>query len=143
MPKLKPTGHKGFDHAAAECGVMRGNVTSGTQCSTYIRPFNQTECNGFTREPGVLQDFDLKPWLAAPNLRPPKFIIDFIKREPVDKALILYAFFHYRDGKISVHGYVVTTDEADGHDLLSTWLTGPTYKSNQIMIECCEALAAN
>jgi len=66
---LRATGCGPFDRQAHHPGGTYGvgNVWADTQFSNYIRSRQQTECNGFTREPGHLQDFDLKGY---PELSP-------------------------------------------------------------------------
>lgn len=37
-----------------------GNMIASTQCSKYIRAYNDTECNGFSFAKGHLQNVDIK-----------------------------------------------------------------------------------
>lgn len=54
------TGHKTFDRQANASIVTVGNVVSDVQFSSYVRPADELECNGFVNEPGHLQNFDIR-----------------------------------------------------------------------------------
>lgn len=51
-------GFKRFD-AQTNC-ISTGNVLANTQMSIFIRPYAQTQCNGFDFPEGHLMDVDLK-----------------------------------------------------------------------------------
>ena len=51
------TGFKSFDNYIV-C-ISRGSCVGRGQTSFYIRPFNQTYCNGRENEKGHLRDYDL------------------------------------------------------------------------------------
>lgn len=138
MPDLKPTGHKTFDKIAANDYIGCGNVYSNIQYSGYIRAYNELECNGRINEPGHLQEFDLSPWRKnAGKLHTPHQIFQYVKEHAKDEKLILYAFFHTNSRKQRiVHGYAVTKAQKKDHKLMKYWVTGPTYKSHDIVAEC-------
>ena len=116
------SGHRAFDRQTNI--ITTGNVIADTQYSSYIRPFTETECNGFTNEPGHLQDWDLD---GFPSL--PRWIRKKIEGITYDHAAILYEFRHYNGQDKQVDGYVLTSTEDAGCKLLAKWATGPTYKS--------------
>lgn len=51
------TGYKSFDNYITY--ISRGNCIGRGQVSFYIRPYNETLCNGNENEKGKLRDFDL------------------------------------------------------------------------------------
>lgn len=54
------TDHKNFDRKSSTGSqVLEGNIHSNVMTGQYVRPFNETECNGLTSEPGKLQAFDI------------------------------------------------------------------------------------
>lgn len=129
-PGHKPTtGHATFDREME--AVYDGNATTDTQHSAYIRAHgNTTRPLGDSCEPGVLQDFDLKPFRQALGL--PRHIDAAVVRELRDRQGILYAFFHHRGGERVVHGFLLAS--GDGlNERLGVWATGPTGKSRDIM----------
>jgi len=67
-----------------------GNVYANTQYSSFIRPWKQTECNGFTNPEGHLMDFDLK---AYDRWHMPQDIEDYLKDKEREDSVILYMFF--------------------------------------------------
>lgn len=46
----------------ADNGAYRGNACTDVQISTFVRPTDETQCNGFDFPRGQLRDFDLKPY---------------------------------------------------------------------------------
>lgn len=116
------TGCKTFDRYI-DC-ISTGNVWGRGQFSSYIRPRSETECNGFTNAPGHLQNFDLKPFEERGM---PHQVREYI--EGCKEQVILYNFYHYRDGKRINHGFIVTTGKYNQERHLKTFVTGPTYKS--------------
>ena len=57
--------HKTFNRQT-QC-ISTGNIVSNTLLGWYIRPFNETKCNGFDFEPGNLQKADLKTFRNLPH----------------------------------------------------------------------------
>lgn len=127
------SGHKGFDRQTNMVGT--GNIIASTQLSSHVRGRLCTECNGFTQEPGHLRDFDLRPWLDNRSLH--RHVQKFVLAETEklgDHGVWLYQFHHQAgDGNRVIHGYVVTDYE---HNLLRTFVTGPTSKSGLVVEEC-------
>lgn len=115
------TGHKGFDSACDYLGT--GNVISNVQYSAFIRPHGQTECNGHTFAPGVLREFDLKPFRAG--YRIPSYILRILAEQT--EPVILYVIRH----KKRVHGWFVT--RAADHRLITCLGTGGTRKSAAVL----------
>ena len=94
MASLNSTGHKTFDAIAAKDYVGTGNVHSNIQFSTYIRAFNNVDCNGFDWKPGDLLAADLKPWHAnRAKLQVPSSVLEYVRNQAQDEDLILYCFF--------------------------------------------------
>jgi hypothetical protein len=79
------TGYALFDK---NCEVlMTGNVCGNCQNSSYIRPFSETECNGFTYPPGHLRDFDLQSFKSIPA-----FVLERVLEATKTEQAILYEF---------------------------------------------------
>lgn len=107
-------------------GLGTGNVWGSTQFSSFIRPYTQTECNGYTREPGHLQDFDLNSFKSYL----PRWVIERVKDLAKEKSVILYMFFHHtpdRSRKI-IDGVVVSDDN---YNHISTFYLNPSWKAQQ------------
>lgn len=124
--------HKGFTAAAnhPSAGYLgRGNVYSDVQTSTYIRPLSQTECSGMSFIPGRLRDFDL----ATFQKRIPTPVLDEVRIYTRTKQAILYQFFHFRGRAKIVHGWLLTSNE---HELIMQHVTGPTWRSRDVMDAC-------
>lgn len=131
------SGHKTFDRIANRHSVVTGNVLSDVQTSFFIRPYTETECNGFTREPGHLRNFDLEPFR---KIGTPRHVLDYVRSVTENTPVILYRFFHHNNnGDKIVHGYVVTTTD---YELLKFFVTGPTYKSHNIIAEAIKFITA-
>lgn len=117
-PRYVQTGLKIFDTQCNRSGgFMRGNVSSNTQFSTFIRPRTQTSCNGFNFPAGDLRKSDLKYFTEARGWQPG--LADFLKivnsPENADKTLVGYQVFHTQAKKDEngrsvrkIHGWVVT-----------------------------------
>lgn len=83
--------------------ISTGNVGSNTQLSFFIRPYKETECNGFTRKPGVLMEFDLR---AFKNL--PAAVKEIVCDKEREGSIILYEFRTWSKGRKDVFAYVIT-----------------------------------
>lgn len=118
------TGCKTFDRFCT-C-ISTGNVIGDGQSSGYIRSFNETECNGRQWEPGQLRKFDLDAFQQLP-----RHVRAYV--EGLEQACILYCFWHEKDERLTIHGYVVTTAKYNDERHLRTFVTGPTYKSHLVM----------
>jgi hypothetical protein len=120
------TGHKTFDRQADL--ISTGNVIGHVQYSSYIRPYNETECNGLKFEKGHLRAFDLQWWIKT--LRTPERVLNYVLSATTDKSVILYQFHHHgRLGRTIVDGHVVTTAD---HKLLASFRSD-TPKSGAIL----------
>lgn len=124
---LFESGHKTFDRQANY--VSHGNVYSNVQTSSYVRAYSETECNGFTRPPGHLRDFDLKGFTDMPG-----HVRNYILHATQNRMVIVYKFFHVANGRKTVHGWVVTSIHPE-YRLLDYFVTGPTYKSYSVILE--------
>jgi hypothetical protein len=130
---LMESGHKTFDRQTNL--ITRGNVYSNTQISSYIRPYNQTEWNGKTVQKGELQNYDLKFFGKLPFE-----VEEAVRAYAKDKSIILYMFFHRNSDKEKiVHGYVITDTQ---YRLIDFFVTGPTYKSYNVIKECSQYVVA-
>jgi hypothetical protein len=125
------SGHKTFDAQTNLIGT--GNIIANTLYGRHIRPFTETECNGFTRPEGHLQDFDLG-WFTNIPLPVRRYIEDHL----FDESGWLYSLHHYtgsgfwKPAKKIVHGWVLTTSD---YKLRALFYTGPTYKSDLVVDE--------
>jgi len=84
--QLVDTGWKAFDRQT-NC-ISTGNVIANTQLSLYVRPYRETECNGYTFKPGDLLEADLKAF----RYRPPDDVMDILRDKEREKSVILYMF---------------------------------------------------
>jgi len=122
--------HKTFNRQV-DC-ISSGNVIGHVQLSGYVRPRNETECNGFTFEKGHLQEYDLG-WLAE---KFPNYVKEFIRKLDYaeDHSVIAYEFRHWNGRKKIIHGHVVTTGGDNGHKVLRKWY-GDRLKSKSVIDE--------
>jgi hypothetical protein len=97
------SGYKTFDNYIV-C-ISRGNVIGGGQTSFYIRPYNETKCNGNEREKGVLRDYDLSMFDGLDNN-----VRMFVNNITENKSCILYEFYTYKYGTKNKIGYIVEQD---------------------------------
>lgn len=125
---LFESGHKTFDRQVDL--ISAGNVIGAVQFSRYIRPYTETSCGPNDREPGFFRDWDLRWWIDFVGI-PPE-VLSFVVGVTENITVILYEFHHYLRGRRVTHGYVVTTIE---RRLLGAFVTGPTYKSEQVIDE--------
>lgn len=90
--------------------IMAGNVSSNVQSSTFVRARQQLECNGFTNEPGHLQEFDLKGFSGSARDMGP--VLEYIRRDPFFESNTAIAYrFHHFDGKArQLHGVIITDE---------------------------------
>ena len=104
MKQIINSGWKEFDKQT-NC-ISTGNVYANTQYSSFIRPWKETECNGFTNPEGHLMNFDMKPFR---NFRIPKCIMEILKNKERAESYILYMFFIVNKEKhVEPFGWVVT-----------------------------------
>ncbi|NIV28280.1 MAG: hypothetical protein GWN58_01840 [Anaerolineae bacterium] len=127
------SGHKTFDRQVGF--ISPGNVISPHQLSKHVRAYADIHCNGFTRPPGHLRDFDLG-WFDSTGL--PGHMRRWLKRATQEQGAWVYRFCHFNsDGRRVVHGWVVTSD-GPNKTLLRKFYTGPTYKSWWVIDEAAK-----
>ena len=118
--------HKTFNRQISM--ITTGNQIGNTVLSSYIRPYNKTECNGFTRPLGHLQEYDLG-WIVK---EAPEIVKDWVRQHGREKSFIVYLFFHWRNGTRIIHGAVITDSE---HNHARTFYLRSGYKSQSIIDE--------
>jgi hypothetical protein len=133
------TGHVAFDSQTAKGYIGTGNVCSSTQTSSFIRSQKETQCNGYTFPEGQLRSYDLAPFRSVGL---PPVVERAVHAATGDSQIILYRFHHAAGGKEVVHGYVLTHDGARHHELIRSYVTGPTGKSEAI-IQIMASLVSN
>lgn len=79
--------------------ITTGNVIAKTMYGSYIRPYNETKCNGLTFEIGHLFEYDLQFFHISNRFK------EYIKS--LNKKVILYEIFIYRKGKKDIIGWLV------------------------------------
>jgi len=118
--------HKTFNRQVSM--ITTGNQIGNTVLSSYIRPYNETKCNGFTRSPGHLQEYDLGCFVKeAPGMAK-----DWVREHGREKSFILYLFFHWRNQERIIHGVIITDDE---HNHAKTFYFRRGYKSESVIDE--------
>jgi len=118
--------HKTFNRQVSM--ISTGNQIGNTVLSGYIRPYNQTECNGRIVPEGQLQEYDLG-WLAK---EAPEIAKQWIRRQNKDASFILYVFFHRSKGVKIIHGSIITDDE---HNFRIAFYSRDNVKSRSIINE--------
>ena len=126
---LFESAHKTFNRQV-DC-ISTGNVIGDAQFSWCIRPFTETECNGFTNPQGHLQEFDLKPFRQLI----PEDILSYTRDACHGKQAILYVFKHFIKHRRIVDGAVLTTSDYGHPKLIRKWYLGVSSKSNSIIDE--------
>ena len=122
--------HKTFNRQT-QC-ISPGNVIGNTQYSNYIRPFSETECNGFTNETGHLQNQDLTKNIVANTL--PYHIREQIRRLTHDNGGIIYNF-HHRDGDKRIDDGFVLTTRHDAYKLVKVWYVNQDWRAQAAVDE--------
>ena len=128
--------HKTFNKQVDS--ISRGNVIGDAQYSMYIRPFNETECNGMTFKNGELRAFDLKGFIT---LGVPNYIIEQVKNLTEDTKTILYLFKHYNKG-VRVNDGLVLTTATDKPKVVHIWYLNNRYKANSAVDEAINYITA-
>ena len=104
MKQIISSGWKEFDRQT-NC-IATGNVTANTQFSLFVRPWKETECNGFTRPEGHLLNYDLNQF---GNHRIPQDIEEILRDEGREESVILYMFFTIsKEKRVEPFAWVVT-----------------------------------
>lgn len=99
------SGFKAFDKQTQV--ISTGNVFSRTQLSCFVRPKSETECNGFVRDEGVLQKYDLEQ-----SFLPHRYKNDVAKLADENGGCIAYLFFYKKaSGKKEYIGLVITSKD--------------------------------
>lgn len=118
--------------------LSTGNVIGDGQLSFYIRPYEKTECNGFTSDKGHLQDFDLENFRRNHTL--PEWLLEQVKEYTKKDNAILYAIRHYTGSQKVVHGAILTTAKYKEEKLLRVWYLNNSYKSQSVIDEAVKYL---
>lgn len=104
MKQIINSGWKLFDKQT-NC-ITTGNAFCNTQTSSYIRPWNEIECNGFEFSQGHLLKFDLQNFGRHCI---PEHIHDILFNEERTESVILYMFHIYnKEKRIEPFCWVVT-----------------------------------
>ena len=118
--------HKTFNRQC-RC-ICAGNQIGDVVYSGFVRPYNETKCNGTLFAKGHLQEYDLN-WLLKDL---PYFVKEWIRKIAKTKSIIAYYFFYRnKERKIDI-GYVITTSE---HKLLRTWYARNDCKTESALDE--------
>lgn len=133
---------------------MTGNVVSNFQCSTFVRPPTQTECNGALFAPGYLTTADLAHFKTFRLPEISAWYKQFHENNPLQHT-IAYVIRDSAasDRQVRVRGWLVTTTS---HKLLvctvvdrspasaaimeeaATWLTGGHVVSGELLLEAVD-----
>ena len=81
--------------------ITSGNALCNTQYSNYIRPYNETNCNGNVFEKGHLQNYDLQYFHLEEHTALKEYVKSF------DHSVVLYEFFIYKNKQKDVRGWLV------------------------------------
>lgn len=103
MKQIIDSGWKEFDMQTNL--ITTGNVYSNTQTSSFIRPFNETECNGLSYCKGDLMNFDMKEFQ---RFGIPENIREILRNPEREDSVILYMFFVIDKGRVKPFCWVVT-----------------------------------
>lgn len=104
--------------------ITNGNVIANTIHGSYIRPFNETKCNGQEYEQGHLFDYDLKFFSISRSYRE---YIKMLGEQGI--KVILYEIFIYRNGEKDILGWLI---EDDSIGKIIDLTVGYTYKTNYL-----------
>lgn len=120
--------HKAFNKTA-DC-ISIGNVIGDVQLSSYVRPYNELACNGFTNEPGHLQEFDLDGIVS----KLPFHVKQSIRNKCKDEGCWAYHFFYWKGDKRMDIGYAMTHHD---HGRWFEWDVYPSHwKKRNALREC-------
>lgn len=119
------TGCNPFDTQISALG--QGNVFGSTITGFYIRPHQETECNGYTFPKGHLQASDLQVFRSLPAQ-----VDRAVKTRTRTCSGILYKLFHTGAHQV-VHGYVWADSD---HYMMDMWVTGRHSSSASVVIAC-------
>jgi len=116
------TGHKTFDR---QTNILSpGNIIANTLTGLHIRAYNDD--GGRNLRPGELQDYDLRLFYALPY-RAREIIREHLR----NRSGWLYELYSYcNERRRIIHGYILTDYV---HNLIRTFITGPTSKSRLVI----------
>lgn len=118
--------HKTFNK---QCRLITtGNQIGDVVSSNYIRPYGETECNGFTNSPGHLQDWDLTKNIVIL----PYHIREEVRRLTHDLGGIIYNFHHWNGSKRIDDGFVLTTKD---YGLIWVWYVNRDWRARTAVDE--------
>ena len=101
------TGYKAFDKACDN--IWQGNALADTQCSWYIRPYNEIYCNHHEFKPGELMYSDINRIRTGVKSNIPYSIQEILEDKNRAESYILYAFSVPDKQKYrNVFGWVLT-----------------------------------
>lgn len=121
--------HKTFNNQC-RC-ITAGNQIGDVVISSYVRAFNETECNGIKNPKGHLQEWDLNEGFLKDFAH---YVKDWIRKNVIKESIIAYEFHHYNNHNKIVDGYVITTGANKKHKLLEVWYEGD-YKNRSAVDE--------
>ena len=128
--------HKTFNRQTQV--IATGNILSNTLSGSYVRAYNETECNGYTNAPGHLQAFDLRQF--GNDL--PHGAREFINDHGKDEKLLVYVLRHWAGGigtgRKIVDGCIITSTD---HKLLRAYYGNNGRKVESIISEALKYLA--
>ena len=117
------TGYKTFDKYIT--AISHGQCLGCGQFSLFIRPYNETTCNGYDFKLGELRQSDLKKFNDLYyTLR------KHIESITQDKGCILYEFYTYKKENKNIVGFIV---EQDGNFEIFEDGLFPTRKKNECL----------
>lgn len=111
------SGFRTFDNQT-RC-ISTGNVVAHTQLSGFVRPKSETQCNGFVRDQGVLQKYDLQQGFLS-SFIPHYLKSDVGKIADENGGCIAYLFF-YRKAKERFKTYIGLVITSKDHKHLKTF----------------------
>lgn len=112
--------------------ICTGNQICDVVYSNYIRPYSETECNGFTRPPGHLQNYDLTKNIVGDTL--PYWIREETRRLTHDDGGILYNFHHWNGGRRVDDGFVLTSRHYE-YRLIKVWYINHDWRAQAAVDE--------
>ena len=112
--------------------ITTGNQIGDVVYSNYIRPYGETECNGFTSEPGHLQNWDLTKNIIAGVL--PHRIREEVRKLTHDRGGIIYNFHHWNGDRRIDDGFVLTTRH-DDYKLIKVWYVNNDWRARAAVDE--------
>lgn len=120
--------HKTFNR---QCRLITtGNQIGDVVYSNYVRPYGETECNGFTNPPGHLQNYDL----AKNIVTLPHHIREEVRKLTHNEGGIIYNFHHWNNGRRIDDGFVLTSRH-DDYRLIEVWYASQDWRARTAVDE--------